>query len=209
MDNFVIDPTFDVDDERLSSLLLDLRKCYVSAQNNFAQLCKTIYSIWDYCKGHYFKAKQSSEYYNCYKLLAKFGFDKKAVSRYKQCYERFIHVPSCTVDTLYLGFSPSKLFELLPLSAEICNNAIETQLITPSMTVKEIRETIKNIKDGTEKTEKVVEKIEINEDDIPMAYDPKKKYDYKYFESKTKSQLLNIVWELQKEYQKLKAKKEK
>ena len=45
---------------------------------------------------------------------------------------------------------------------------------------------------------------EINEDEIPMAYDPKKYYDFKYFEEKNKAQLLNMIWDLQKEYQKLK-----
>ena len=83
------------------------------------------------------------------------------------------------------------------------------QIIKPSMTVKQIREYIKTLKDGSDKAEKVIEDTTINEDDIPMAYDPKQEYEYSYFETKTKNQLLNIVWELQKAYQKLKSNKEK
>ena len=67
------------------------------------------------------------------------------------------------------------------------------------MTVKQIRDYIKSLKNGTNE--------EINEEEIPEAYDPTKKYDFSYFETKTKSQLLNIVWELQKAYQKLKEKR--
>ena len=36
--------------------------------------------------------------------------------------------------------------------------------------------------------------------------DSSNNYDFDYFEMKTKSQLLNMIWELQKEYEKLKNK---
>lgn len=209
MENFVnSDLVFE--DERLQILCTELRKCFVNSQTNFAKICDTIYHIWSYCKGNYWKAKDN-EYYNSYKLLSKFGFDKKAVNRYKQCYEKFIHKSSCTVDSLYLGFSPSKLFELLPLSQLTIDNAIKEKYIKSDMTVKQIREVVKNLTANGEKLDKVSEDLstEINENDIPMAYDPTKKYEYSYFENMNKSQLLNIVWELQKAYQKLKNKGDK
>lgn len=209
MENFVFDD-IEFEDERLQILVTDLRECFVGSQTNFAKTCDIIYHIWSYCKGNYLRAKDN-EYYNSYKLLGKFGFDKKAVNRYKQCYEKFIHKPSCTVDGLYLGFSSSKLFELLPLSQLTIDNAIKEKYIMPDMTVKQIREFVKNLMSNGEKLEKVVEEksIVINEDEIPMAYDPAQKYEYSYFEKMSKSQLLNIVWELQKAYQKLKNKGEK
>lgn len=209
MENFVLND-INFEDERLQTLIVDLRKCFVESQNNFAKTCDTIYHIWSYCKGNYWKAKDN-EYYNSYKLLEKFGFDKKAVIRYKHCYEKFIHKTSCTIDYLYLGFSPSKLFELLSLSQMTIDNAIKEKYITPDMTVKQIREFVKNLISNGEKLEKVVEEkpIVINEDEIPMAYNPNEKYEYSYFEKMNKSQLLNIVWELQKAYQKLKNKGEK
>ena len=78
------------------------------------------------------------------------------------------------------------------------------------MTVKQIREYVKQMV-GEDATDKVVEQTveEINEDEIPDAYDPNKKYEFSYFESKSKSQLLNIVMALQTAYQKLKNKGEK
>lgn len=203
-----INSGIDFEDKELHYLMNELSDCFEDNQLNFCKLCKTIYSIWSYCKGNYWKAKDN-EYYNSYKLLAKFGFDKKAVSRYKRCYERFIVQDTAILYNDYREFTPSKLFELLRLSQDTAMELVKKQLITPTMTVKQIREYIKTLKDGTDKAEKVIEDTTINEEDIPMAYNPKREYEYSYFETKTKSQLLNIVWELQKAYQKLKSNKEK
>lgn len=203
-----INSDLDFEDSELHLLMLALQDCFEDRQINFCQICKTIYDIWSYCKKSYFKAK-NNEYYNSYKLLAKFGFDKKAVNRYKQCYERFVLQGANVLLNDYKDFSPSKLFELLVLSSETSDELVKKQFIKPTMTVKQIREYIKTLKDGSDKAEKVIEDTAINEDDIPMAYDPKQEYEYSYFETKTKNQLLNIVWELQKAYQKLKSNKEK
>ena len=195
------------EDNELYWLVERLRDTFNNSQLNFAKTCECIYNIWKYCKGNYYKAKDN-EYYNSYKLLAKFGFDKKAVNRYKNCYERFVHQQSCSLYPMYEDFTSSKLFELLVLSEDTAKNSIINGLVLPTMTVKQIREYIKSLKDGTDKAEKVVEDTtEINEEDIPLVYDPKQEYEYSYFESKTKNQLLNIVWELQKAYQKLKGEK--
>ena len=211
MENF-IKCDLEFDDVELSALVKSLSRCFDKQQDNFIYICKDVYRIWKYCKGNYWVANDN-ESYNSYKLLEKFGFDKKAVSRYKQCYEKFI-VDNPQRLALILpvkDFSPSKLFELLPLSQETVFELVDKQFIRPEMTVKQIREYIKAMKDG-DKPEKVIEdnsSVEINEEEIPMAYDPKQEYEYSYFETKTKNQLLNIVWELQSAYQKLKNKKEK
>lgn len=204
MEDFVIASNLSFKNEKLESLVSDLKECFKSVQQNFSGLCKTIYSIWSYCKGNYFASKDN-EYYNSYKLLEKFGFSRKSVGRYKSCYEKFIDSETCAIRPLYKNFSPSKLFELLQFSKETADNLVSSGLIAPEMTVKTIREHVKNIISG-QTVEPVVEEIEINEEEIPMAYDPKQEYEFSYFESKTKNQLLNIVWQLQKEYQKLKNK---
>ena len=196
----------DFEDNELHLLMLALKDCFDDNQINFCQTCKTIYDIWIYCKGNYFKAKDN-EYYNSYKLLAKFGFDKKAVNGYKRCYERFVFHGANILLNDYKDFSPSKLFELLVLSSELSDELVKKQFIKPTMTVKQIRDYIKSLKDGTDKAEKVIEDTSIKEEEIPMAYDPKKEYEFSYFESKTKNQLINMIWELQKVYQKLKSKK--
>ena len=188
------------EDNNLTLLCNDLKNCYNDNQKNFARICVTIYNIWSYCKNNYWKAKDD-DYYNSYKLLAKFGFDKKAVSRYKQCFERYIQgydVNNVSIKTYFKDFSPSKLYELLVIPYEKLEELIDKHIIYPEMTVKQIRDYIKSLKNGANE--------EINEEEIPEAYNPSKKYDFSYFETKTKTQLLNIVWELQKAYQKLKEK---
>ncbi len=203
-----INSDLEFEDNELYWLVERLRLNFNHSQLNFAKTCECIYNIWKYCKGNYYKAKDN-EYYNSYKLLAKFGFDKKAVNRYKNCYERYVNPQSCSLYPIYEVFTSSKLFELLVLSEDTAKNSIINGLVLPTMTVKQIREHIKTLKDGSNKAEKVIEDTTINEDEIPMAYDPKQEYEYSYFETKTKNQLLNIVWELQKAYQKLKNNKEK
>lgn len=201
------------EDKELDNMVYDLSRIFIRQNVDFVDMCSTIYRIWSYCKGNYWKSK-NNEYYNSYKLLAKFGFSKKSVCRYKQCFEKFIYQKDIDV-TLYSlheevkDFNPSKLFELLPLSKETCFEMINKKVIVPEMTVKQIREVIKDLKQGTDKAEKVIEDTTINEDEIPMAYNPKEKYEYKYFESMTKNQLLNMIWSLQEEYQKLKNKEKK
>lgn len=210
MENFIISNCPEMEDVELGFLLKNLFNCYYNNQISFAKTCYSIYKIWEYCKDKCFKAKDN-EYYDCYKPLKKFGFDKKAVSRYKCSYERFCQGNSLTnvfVKVYFDGFSPSKLFELLPLSYETLENAIDSKLIKPEMTVKEIRTFVRTLKSGQPVETVVEQKVSIDESEIPFVYDPKKEYEYSYFESKTKNQLLNIVWELQKAYQKL-LKKEK
>ena len=188
------------EDNNLTLLCNDLKNCYNDNQKNFARICVTIYNIWSYCKNNYWKAKDD-DYYNSYKLLAKFGFDKKAVSRYKQCFERYIQgydVNNVSIKTYFKDFSPSKLYELLVIPYEKLEELIDKHIIYPEMTVKQIRDYIKSLKNGANE--------EINEEEIPEAYNPSKKYDFSYFEIKTKTQLLNMIWELQKAYQKLKEK---
>lgn len=209
MENFV-NVKLEFNDKTLSTLVANLNSTYLNCQSNFVDICIGVYKIWDYCKGNYWKAKDN-EYYNSYKLLEKFGFDKKAVSRYKQCYEKYIdgkNDNNYCLWSLVNNYSPSKLFELLVLSNEDIIELIEQDLLYPTMTVKQIRELIKSFKNGFEEFNNETT-ININEEDIPLAYDPKQEYEYSYFENKTKNQLLNIVWELQKAYQKLKSKGEK
>lgn len=200
MVDFIKNESLVFDNKELNELLIDLNSCFVNRQNNFVDICCCIAKICECCENNYFKAKDN-EYYNCYSLLRKFGFDRKAVCCYKNCYVKFIL--NKYFDMYLKDFSPSKIFELLSLSNETIFNAIDTKVLKPEMTVKEIREFVKSQRNG-QTTETVVEKkIEINEEEIPFVYDPKVEYEYSYFERKTKNQLLNIVWELQKEYQKL------
>lgn len=199
------------EDEEANNLVCDLRDIFTHTQNNFAEMCFTITRIWMYFD---LKPKQAKDdlYYTAYTLLDKFGFDRKAVSRYKNCYTKFCEgndLKNVRLKSYFEFFSSSKLFELLPLSDETLNNVLFKGLIKPSMTVKEIRGIVKDLINGVtlDKVTEVKLEEEINEAEIPMVYDPAKEYDFDYFKSKCKNQLVNMIWELQKAFQKLKNKR--
>ena len=129
-----------------------------------------------------------------------------------KCYLKFMtgtNENDINLKSWFVGYSPSKLYELLKVSDLTLEDAIDKKYIIPDMTVKQIREYVKSLADGKDKAEKVLESIqdEFKEEDIPMVYNPKEHYDWDYFKDKTKNQLLGMIWELQKEYEKLKSKK--
>lgn len=202
-----IELEFDYEDFNI--LLKNLNSYFKDQQKNFCQIAFCVYKISTYFDTHYIgREKKTQEYYDKYKLLAKFGFDKTAISRLSNCYLRFMtgtDERDINLKPWFEGFSPSKLFELLKLSDLTLESQIDKGLISPKMTVKEIREKIKLISNGKDKAEKVLEKIEEenHEEEIPPAYNPQKHYDFDYFKEKSKAQLLNMIWDLQKEYEKL------
>lgn len=211
MENFKIIDIPEFDDEEITNLIKNLERAFNETQNSFASTCEGVYKIWNYFNHTYKNAKDGC-YYNSYSLLEKFGFDKKAVSRYKNCYLRFcVNAGSgIRLSSMYSDFSPSKLFELLPLTDEVIISGIEKKIFSPDKTVKELRQIVKLLLNGEDmdklidKTFESEEKKDIDESEIPSAYDPAKEYDFDYFKSKTKNQLLNMIWELQSTYQKLK-----
>ena len=86
---------------------------------------------------------------------------------------------------------------------------LQNKVLRFDFTIKQIRDYVKNLQTLEKQQAKLngndkEEKEEIVEENIPMAYNPQQHYDFEYFQEKNKAQLLNIVWELQKEYKKLK-----
>lgn len=204
---------FDIEfeDVNLNELVKCLNQCFYNKQTQFAKLAFVVYKILNYAGVSTYKRTKTGDYYTSTTLLEAFGFDKSSITKYKQSYEKFCqgtNFDNVSVKTYFIKFSSSKLFELLPLSFETLENVIDKKLITPEMTVKKIREYVKNLKIGNSDCDNVIEDTKnINEDEIPMAFDSKQEYDYSYFETKTKSQLLNITWDLYKECQKLRKEK--
>lgn len=213
----------ELEDVMLNNLLSQLRDCFDSQQNSFAYTCRGVYKIWKYCKGNYFKAKDN-EYYNSYKLLAQFGFDKKAVNRYKNCYERFVYdyetdnnLPAgakklCKVclKPEFEYFTSSKLFELLVLSEETALNMVVKGLITRDMTVKQIREVVKTVMRKDSEVSEVVEDTSLKEDEEEPEeepfFNPNNHYERDFFENCNMEQLISICLSYQFEYEKLKKK---
>lgn len=226
MENFnkFIDTNFEIENngwtnplglKQLKDYLKALNNCFDKEQNNFAEIVYYVYQVnglfSDYNQiafGRVYTKK--SKGYTFDSIMEGFGLDKTQVCRLINTYDKFIDNDSGAIrlKKYIREFSKSKIFELLQVDEEQLQKDISNSVLRSDMSVKQIREYVKNYKALQKQKNKLFEeskeKIEdIVEEVIPPAYDPKKHYDFAYFEKQSKAQLLNIVWELQKEYERI------
>ena len=145
-----------------------------------------------------------------------FGISKSDSSRILSIYDKFCCLSSsdlktakCSIIGVFKGFSKSKLIELLQVDNAQIIKDLHNNVIRYDFSVKSLRDYVKNLQELKKQQARLNQKQEETqeefiEEDIPMAYNPQQHYDFDYFKNKNKAQLLNIVWELQKEYEKLK-----
>lgn len=199
------------EDSELSILVFNLNEIFTKQQNNFSDLCTCVAKIYYYCKENSYKAK-NDEYYDCYKLLHKFGFEKRTILRMVKCYNKFItgcDIVDTNLKSAFFLFSPSKLYILSDVSNDQLFEDIDKKIITPEMSVKELKVYVKKLKGEEKEENKVVEELNSDEDEIEDLefYNPDNHYELDFFESCTKEQLIAIISRLQFEYEKLKKKK--
>ena len=204
----------------LKSLINKLDKCFEKDNNNFAEVCFIVYRIkllFDkYKEVHFWGSSRKLNSYSFDTIMTGFGISKSESSRLLSIFKKFcclsnsdLDIAKCVIIEEFKGFSKTKLFELLQVDNEQLIKDLQNKVLRFDFTIKQIRDYVKNLQtlekqqarlNGNDKEEKE----EIIEEDIPMAYNPQQHYDFDYFQEKNKAQLLNIVWELQKEYEKLK-----
>ena len=209
MENFVKLKNVKFKEQELNTIVEKLKSCFDKSQNNFSQICYCVHSICKWFDEHpQPKEVLTEKYYNKYELLAGFGFDKSAISRLSNCFEKFVINDSndYVLGIEYKDFTQSKLYELLPLEKVDLTNLVCTRVIKPEMSVKQIRKIVKSYLNQENESSA---KVEINEEDIPNVYDPKQTYSFDYFNSMTKNELVNMIMMLQEEYQKMKKEKRK
>lgn len=213
MEDLIQCDTLMFEDTQLDNLVVNLNLIIKARQNNFADLCCCVAKIYYYCKENNYKAKDN-EYYNATKLLGKFGFDRKAISRIVKCYEKFVtgsiecSAGGTNLKSDFFLFSPSKLFELLVVSNSQLYSDLDKGILSPSMTKKEIRNYVKSLRGGEIEENKVLEEPDVEDEEQfeEEFFSVHKHYDLEFFESCSKEQLLSIVLIYQCEYEKLKNK---
>ncbi len=198
-----------------------LNNCFKKDNENFAELCFIVYQLEQLFEKYKFKrvylsnSNHTTYGYSFHDVMQGFGLEDTQVSRILSCFKKFVIVVEDTayINQLYENFSKSKLFELLSVDDKQLEKDIQDKVLRSDMSVSSIRKYVKNYKAlqniSSANKEIPEEKEEFNEEDIEMKYDPKKHYSFEYFEEKTKHQLLNIVWDLQIEYERLKKEKKK
>jgi len=227
MENFKINTNIELDldfengiyAESFSALqkyLDSLNNCFDREQNNFVSIAYYVYqikNIFDDYNATYFGRvyTMSNKEYTFDSIMQGFGLDRTQVCRLVNVYDKFVDTKNeffICLKKYISGFSKSKLFELLTVDEKQLQKDISNSVLQPDMSVKQIRDYVKNYKalqKQNEKSSKVPEeKEELSQnEEIPPAYDATKHYDFAYFEKQSKAQLINIVWELQKEYERL------
>lgn len=207
--------------KQLEKYINQMNKLFDKGNQNFVDLIICIRKIKDLFKGYYsywvYDKKRNMLRFQ--DIMNNFGLDETQVSRLLACYDKYLCFDSSEEKTgklidIFKDFSKSKLFELLPVDSDQLTRDIKNNVVTPNSSVGQIRQYVKNYKaqqkaNGKLNEESQIDKPDIVEEEIPMAYNPKQEYEFTYFETKTKSQLLNMIWDLQKEYQKLKKEKNK
>lgn len=198
----------------LTIYIKKLDKCFKKDSDNFAEICFLVFQIHNlFMKNSYgiYLKKNQNMTYSFDTIMTGFGISKSESSRLLSCYEKFItkETDKPMILAEFYGFSKTKLFELLQVDNEQLRKDLQNKVLRFDFTIKQIRDYVKNLQTLEKQQAKLngndkEEKEEIIEEDIPMAYNPQQHYDFEYFQEKNKAQLLNIVWELQKEYEKLK-----
>lgn len=204
---FVENPFFE-DGLTLNDLILKLNQNFNELNNNFANRCYIIQNLYSLMVGKTLQTKDK-QFLDFYNLMQKFGFDKGIVSKYRNSYFKFcksfdIETQSvdnfCELKDIYKSFSPSKLFELLPLSDTQIEKDISIKKLTADMTVKEIREYVKSFKNGEPGADKVLEEAdnEIAEEFISINDTGKTQYLFK-IDNEVFEELRSFVKEKNKE----------
>ena len=159
--------------------------CYPNGQYNFADVCVVVYNLK--------KEVPQDKEQDFNTIMRDFGLDKTQTSRLLSSYDKYIE--NDKIKPIFFPFSKSKLFEMLPIETKQLEDDIHHKVLRPDLTVQTIR---KYVKSHIQKSYTAPEPVTIDESKIPAAYDPSYCYDFKYFETKSKNQLLNMIWQLQK-----------
>jgi len=208
-------------DKVLERLIKSIDTIFDRDNRNFADLCFYTYRLkklfTDYNNVGRWVYSVSDVLYSFDGIMQGFGLDNSQTSRLISCFEKFcclsdsnIEKASCKIICEFANFSRSKLFELLTIPTEQLLKDLQDKVLRPDFTIKQLRQYVKNYnalqkqQQKISSEEKEPEEQSPSDNEIPEAYNPKQHYDFDYFESKNKAQLLNIVWDLQKEYERLK-----
>lgn len=203
--------------EQIKKYIKAMNKCFDKEQDNFVDLVYYIYQLnglfTDYNQVAFGRIyTKSNKEYTFDDIMQGFGFDRTQVCRFIKTYDKFLIFDNGKPKLVpYISdFSKSKIFELLQVDEKQLHKDISNGVLRSDMSVKQIREYVKNYKaletQNKKLSEEPKEQEEVEkpiEEDIPLVYNPKQHYDFSYFEKQSKAQLLNIVWELQKEYERI------
>ncbi len=163
--------------KELNGYLSKINKIYQSEQNNLAELCFYVYKVHEFfsfenysklCCGSVID--KNGRYYSFNNIMQNFGIDETQSSRLISCYEKFVELVNekPKLKELFFDFSKSKLFELITVPVEQLEIDIENKVLRSDMSVKTIREYVKNYKAQQKQNKKL---LSANEDVFEEDYE--------------------------------------
>lgn len=187
-----------------------IRIIFRNTNRNNAELCyrlnelKEEYGTLHKVNGHFIEFYEYCE--------RAFGFSKRTVCNYIQVFNKFICAAGGTArfKSEFEDFNISKLCELLVVSDAQLIRDLKNKNLSASMSKQQIREYVKKLKGGTNAENKVLEEqqsLDEQEAELPSAFDPQHEYDFEFYKSKTKGDLIGYCIDLQRTVQKLLRKK--
>jgi len=190
---------------------LNIRKYH----NSKYEICRFLNELKDffdryndniYISFNYGKVTGLNGEYNFLKFVEEFfNISKRTAYKYLQVYNKFFKGEfSFDIKCKLAEFDISKLEELLVLDNDIILNALTSGKIKYIMTLKEIRKFV--LKSVGADTNTITEEEMFEE---PEKYIPGKHYEKQYYNSLSKGELVNYIYELQTYCENLKSKKTK
>ena len=210
--------------EKLKKITSNINFCFIDEQKNFCQLCYNLNELRnlfysDECYYHAFETKDKRYPFEAY-VNEFFGLDVRYVERCIAVYKKFMCFTTDGAVGLvvryvdyFQNFNKSKLFELLSVSTEQLKNDIRIGVLSAEMSFKQIREYVRSLKGGKKKENVVLEEDDLGqsldeqESALPTAFDPQHEYDFDFYKSKTKGDLVGYCVDFQRLVQKLLKKK--
>ena len=137
---------------------------------SFIEFSKTFGSTQFECAKYFIVVDKDNKTINYITFCAEYlGLSERTIQKLYQTYERFVIYADVGGDgeksfswaiPLFNNMTLSKVFELLPCSLEQLRIAYEKDILSAHMTVKQLREYVKSLKNGFGQAQKVLEQIE-------------------------------------------------
>ena len=135
-----------------------------------------------------------------------FNISVSLYSRVNSICERFMRITDSGAELLdiYKGYDRTKLIELLQLSSDKLEQAMESNIINPNLSRKELRKVVKEL-NGEYYEEENITLEEL--DSIPYTRTIKEHFDKSELKKFSKLELVNLYIDLQKKFEFMKSKK--
>ena len=185
----------------IDELLTELRSHTLAhdTPQAFAGLCKAVYALRKYfSKEVTYQDPMTRQRLKFDDLMLEYGLDKTYTSRLIASREKYFEGDLIKQDFMF--FTKWKLFYLLVVPSSVLEPALKSGRISAKSSVKQIRKFVTKYKSTVTPSTDKDEQIEMELENLPVAYNPEQFYDFDTVNGWSRGELVNNFWTLQKKY---------